>query len=148
MKLMLTFDLDLDTEQRIWFFVIHIVAILQIVIFHGPFMPSLVNKRRSSTMYRTLPTSMEFSTATNSSLPAKLLVVTQVEWISVAALYLTINDLTAQAEMVAVETFTDVRNILLIFYDCLCSPPITKCLANCVKWMPLKQGKAFKTRSL
>ncbi len=39
-------------------------------------------------MYRTLPTSMESSTATNSSFPAKLLLVTQLQWISVPALWM------------------------------------------------------------
>ncbi len=37
-------------------------------------------QRLLSMMYRTLPTSMESSTATNSSFPAKLLLVTQVQW--------------------------------------------------------------------
>ncbi len=43
-----------------------------------------VQERRSYRMYRTLPTSMESSTATNSLFLAKLLLVTQVQWISVS----------------------------------------------------------------
>ncbi len=66
-------------------------------------------------MFRSLPTSMEYSTATNSSFPAKLLLVTQSS--------LTINDFAVQAEMTAVETYIVVGNILWIFYDCL-SPRI------------------------
>ncbi len=38
-------------------------------------------------MYTTLPTSMESSTATNPSFPPKLLLLTQVQWISVSALW-------------------------------------------------------------
>ncbi len=49
-------------------------------------------------MYRT---SMESSTATNSSFPANLLLVTQVH-------SLIISDFAVQAEMVAVETHIDV----------------------------------------
>ncbi len=80
---------------------------------------------------------MESSTATNSSFPAKLLLVIQVQWV-VWMLYwmhsqkhhstgtrvhcscLTIKDFAVQAETVAVETSIDVVNILWISYDCLC----------------------------
>ncbi len=51
---------------------------------------------------------MESSTATNSSFPAKLLLV--------------IEDFAVQAGMVAVETYIDVGSILWIFYDCLSVP--------------------------
>ncbi len=85
-------------------------------------------KRRSQLIYRTLPTSIKSSTATNSSFPAKLLLGTQVQCISATqknttalahCSCLTIKDFAVQAEMVAVETFIDVGNILCIFYDCL-----------------------------
>ncbi len=56
---------------------------------------------------------MESSTATNSSFPAKLLLETQVQQI-------TIKDFAVQAEMVAVGTSLDVGNIPWMFYDCLC----------------------------
>ncbi len=64
-------------------------------------------------MHRTLPTSMESSTATNSSFPAK-----------VHSEKKGVNDFAVQAEMVAVETSIDVGNILWIFYYCLfCGSP-------------------------
>ncbi len=53
---------------------------------------------------------MESSTATNSSFPARLLLV-------ICCSCLTINDFAVQAEKVAVETSIDVGNILWIFYE-------------------------------
>ncbi len=87
-------------------------------------------QRQSKKIHRTLPTSMESSTATNSSFPAKLLLVIQVQyWMhpkkhhSTGTLVhcncLTIKDFAVWDEMVAVETSIDMGNILWIFYDCL-----------------------------
>ncbi len=77
------------------------------------FIEILLPERQSKKIHRTLPTSMESSTATNSSFPAKLLLVIQVQCC------FTIEDFAVQAGMVAVETYIDVGNILWIFYDCL-----------------------------
>ncbi len=90
-----------------------------------------VSERQLYKMYMTLPTSMESSTTTKSSFPAKLLLVTQVQWISIRHSCLTFNDFALQAEMVAVETSMDVGNILSIFYDCLC--PLWCCTTQCIK---------------
>ncbi len=69
-------------------------------MWENPLVIHCPKERLSQMMYRSFPTSMESSTATNSSFPAKLLLVTT-------------NDFAVQAEMVAVETSIDVGNILL-----------------------------------
>ncbi len=56
------------------------------------------------------PDYMESFTANNSSFPAKLLIVTQVQRVQCSCL--TINDFAVQTEIVAVETSIDVGNIL------------------------------------
>ncbi len=88
---------------------------------------------------------MESSTATNSSFPAKLPLVIQVQWISVHCSYLTIKDFAVQAEMVAVETSIDVGNILWIFYDCL-SPTLFVNIVWCGKtsYVLIQLYKEFK----